>query len=42
MQFFIEKSKGKKDRMMMLSPVLLDMLRNYIKNSTTTAGKIPV
>jgi integrase/recombinase XerD len=31
MQLFIEKSKGKKDRLVMLSPVLLDILRNYIK-----------
>lgn len=33
MQIFIENSKGKKDRYVMLSPVLLDVLRNYIKES---------
>jgi integrase/recombinase XerD len=33
MQLFIEKSKGKKDRLVMLSPVLLDILRNYIKTA---------
>lgn len=32
MQIFIENSKGKKDRYVTLSPVLLDILRNYIKN----------
>lgn len=32
MQIFIEKSKGKKDRYVNLSPVLLDILRGYIKN----------
>lgn len=31
MQIFIEKAKGKKDRYVNLSPVLLDILRNYIK-----------
>lgn len=31
MQLFVEKSKGKKDRYVTLSPVLLDVLRNYIK-----------
>jgi integrase/recombinase XerD len=31
MQLFIEKSKGKKDRYVTLSPILLDVLRNYIK-----------
>lgn len=31
MQLFIEKAKGKKDRYVSLSPVLLDVLRNYIK-----------
>lgn len=30
MQIFIEKAKGKKDRYVNLSPVLLDILRNYI------------
>lgn len=33
MQLFVEKSKGKKDRYVTLSPVLLDVLRNYIKLS---------
>ncbi len=31
MQVFIEHAKGKKDRYVNLSPVLLDILRNYIK-----------
>ncbi len=31
MQIFIERSKGKKDRYVNLSPVLLDVLRQYIK-----------
>ena len=31
MQIFIEKAKGKKDRYVNLSPILLDILRNYIK-----------
>jgi site-specific recombinase XerD len=31
MQIFIEKAKGKKDRYVNLSPVLLDILRKYIK-----------
>jgi len=31
MQIFIERSKGKKDRYVNLSPVLLDILRKYIK-----------
>lgn len=31
MQVLIEKSKGKKDRYVMLSPMLLDVLRAYIK-----------
>jgi len=30
MQIFVERAKGKKDRYVMLSPVLLDILRNYI------------
>ena len=33
MQIFVENAKGKKDRYVMLSPVLLDILRNYIKTS---------
>jgi integrase/recombinase XerD len=31
MQIFIERAKGKKDRNVNLSPVLLDILRNYLK-----------
>ena len=31
MQLFVEKSKRKKDRYVTLSPILLDVLRNYIK-----------
>lgn len=31
MQVFVERSKGKKDRYVMLSPLLLDVLRAYIK-----------
>ena len=31
MQMFIEKAKGKKDRYVNLSPLLLDMLRSYFK-----------
>ena len=31
MQIFIRKAKGKKDRYVNLSPVLLDILRNYIR-----------
>jgi site-specific recombinase XerD len=32
MQIIIEQAKGKKDRYVSLSPVLLDILRDYIKN----------
>ena len=32
MQVFIERAKGKKDRYVNLSPVLLDILRSYMKN----------
>jgi integrase/recombinase XerD len=32
MQLFIEKAKGKKDRYVTLSPILLDVLRAYIKD----------
>ncbi len=32
MQIFIERVKGKKDRYVNLSPVLLDILRKYISN----------
>lgn len=31
MQIFIRNAKGKKDRYVMLSPVLLDILRNYLR-----------
>jgi len=31
MQIFVERAKGKKDRYVNLSPVLLDILRSYIK-----------
>ena len=31
MQIFIERAKGKKDRYVNLSPILLDILRNYHK-----------
>jgi integrase/recombinase XerD len=31
MQIFIENAKGKKDRIVALSPVLLDILRDYLK-----------
>ncbi len=34
MQIFVERAKGKKDRYVMLSPVLLDILRNYLKNAS--------
>ena len=33
MQIFVENAKGKKDRYVMLSPVLLDILRNYLGSS---------
>ena len=33
MQIFIEKAKGKKDRYVNLSPVLLDILRSYLKTA---------
>ncbi|HEX5655498.1 MAG TPA: tyrosine-type recombinase/integrase [Chitinophagaceae bacterium] len=32
MQIFVESAKGKKDRYVPLSPVLLDILRAYVKN----------
>lgn len=34
MQIFVERSKGKKDRYVNLSPLLLDILRSYIKDYT--------
>lgn len=33
MQIFISRAKGKKDRYVMLSPLVLDMLRAYLKES---------
>lgn len=33
MQIFVERAKGKKDRYVMLSPLVLDILRAYIKDS---------
>ena len=36
MQIFVEKAKGKKDRYVMLSNLLLDILRGYIKSLKTT------
>ncbi len=33
MQIFVERSKGKKDRYVNLSPILLDVLRKYIQLS---------
>ena len=33
MQIFVQNAKGKKDRYVMLSPVLLDILRNYMGTS---------
>lgn len=34
MQLFIEQAKGKKDRYVNLSPVLLDILRSYLKGTS--------
>ena len=31
MQLFIQNAKGQKDRFVMLSPIVLDVLRNYVK-----------
>lgn len=39
MQIFIERAKGKKDRYVGLSPVLLDILRDFIKNYKPTPKK---
>ena len=33
MQIFVQQAKGKKDRYVNLSPVLLDILRSYIKQN---------
>ena len=32
MQILVEQAKGKKDRYVTLSPVLLDILRSYMRN----------
>jgi len=32
MQLFIQSAKGEKDRYVMLSPIVLDVLRNYVKD----------
>ena len=34
MQLFIQNAKGQKDRFVMLSPIVLDVLRNYVKELT--------
>ncbi len=39
MQIFIERGKGKKDRYVNLSPVLLDILRSYIKGYKPAPAK---
>ena len=39
MQIFIERGKGKKDRYVNLSPVLLDILRSYISTQDPRPGK---
>lgn len=39
MQIFVERAKGKKDRYVNLSPVLLDILRNYIRQSKPAPQK---
>lgn len=36
MQVLVERSKGKKDRYVMLSPLLLDVLRSYLKTQRPT------
>ena len=33
MQIFVERAKGKKDRYVMLSPLVVDILRSYLKES---------
>ncbi|HRN48721.1 MAG TPA: tyrosine-type recombinase/integrase [Niabella sp.] len=38
MQIFVERAKGKKDRYVMLSPLVLDILRAYIKESKPRPG----
>ena len=40
MQIFVENAKGKKDRYVNLSPVLLDILRDYIKNYEPPANQL--
>jgi len=39
MQLFIERAKGKKDRLVNLSPVLLDVLREYIRSCRPRPGQ---
>ncbi len=39
MQILVEKAKGKKDRYITLSPILLDVLRSYIKEQTKRPKK---
>ena len=39
MQIFIENAKGKKDRYVTLSPILLDVLRSYIKETKPRPDK---
>ena len=39
MQILIENAKGKKDRYVNLSPILLEILRDYIKNYSTRPTK---
>ena len=34
MQIFVEKAKGKKDRYVNLSPIVLDILRSYLQSHT--------
>ncbi len=41
MQLLVRCGKGKKDRYVNLSPVLLDVLRSYIKMYTPTAKGVP-
>jgi len=40
MQIFVENTQVKKDRYVNVSPVLLDILRSYIKSDTPPAQRI--
>ena len=40
MQIFVENAKVKKDRYVNLSPVLLEILRDYIKNYEPPANQL--